>query len=155
MFRKMRRFKQQLDRAECEEILATAPRGTLSIIGEDGYPYGVPINFVWWEGKVYFHSAQEGHKVDAIAACDKACFTVLDQGVRAPEQWWYVFRSVIAFGRVRRVEGQLAREALVKLAEKYFPPEEDIQADVAKNGPRVAMYEFTPDHLTGKRVQEK
>ena len=76
MFRKMRRFKQQITDEQCIKVLKNAKRGVLSLIGEDGYPYGLPIN-QWYceeDGKIYFHGAKEGHKIDAIKACDKVSF---------------------------------------------------------------------------------
>ena len=82
MFREVARKKQALDRAACEEILKQEPRGVLSLIGDDGYPYGLPINF-WYcadDGKIYFHSGKCGHKIDALKACDKASFCVYDSG---------------------------------------------------------------------------
>ena len=66
MFRKMRRFKQQLSEEECLEILKTAKRGVLAVLGDEGYPYAVPLDFVYEDGKIYFHCAKEGHKLDAI-----------------------------------------------------------------------------------------
>ena len=75
----MRRSKQALPEEECLRILACGYRGFLSVIGDGGYPYTVPINFVFEDGKLYFHCAKEGHKLDALRACDKACFTVLDE----------------------------------------------------------------------------
>ena len=68
MFREMRRFKQVLSQEECIEVLKNEPRGVLSLIGEDGYPYGIPMDHWYCEedGKLYFHCAKEGHKLDAV-----------------------------------------------------------------------------------------
>jgi nitroimidazol reductase NimA-like FMN-containing flavoprotein (pyridoxamine 5'-phosphate oxidase superfamily) len=66
----MRRFKQQISEAECIRILKEEKRGVLSVMGEDGYPYGIPMNH-WYspeDGKLYFHGAKSGHKLDAISA---------------------------------------------------------------------------------------
>jgi uncharacterized protein len=68
MFRKMRRSKQELTKEECIEILKKEPRGVLSVQGEEGYPYGMPMTH-WYnekDGKIYFHGAKSGHKIDAI-----------------------------------------------------------------------------------------
>lgn len=161
MFREMRRIKQQLDHETCVGILEQARRGTLSVLGDDGYPYGVPINFVYAPaqgplGSIFFHAAREGHKIDAITACDKVSFCTMDEGYRNPGEWWYYVNSVICFGRASIVEDPLRkRAALTMLAEKYFPPEVDIEDDIAKNGHRVNMVEIRVEHLTGKLVQEK
>ena len=161
MFRPMRRFKQQLPDDECRQILAQARRGILSVLGDDDFPYGVPINFVYLpevgeHGAIYFHSALTGHKVDAIAAHDKASFVVMDEGRRNEGEWWYYVKSVISFGRVSKVEDETYKhDALRALAEKYFPPEIDIEDDIARNGARVHMLELRIEHMTGKDVQEK
>lgn len=155
-FRPMRRFRQELPEEESIEILKTAPRGFLSVIGDGGYPYAVPINFVYEDGWIYFHCAKEGHKLDAVRACDKACFTVIDTPVKEPGDWWYHVRSVICFGRIRIVEDGAQRDARLRtLGGKYFPQGYDIERDMQQNAPRAEILEFTIEHLSGKRVREK
>ena len=156
IFRPMRRFKQELPEQECQEILTHAYRGFLSVIGDGGYPYALPINFLYADGHIWFHCALEGHKMDAIKACDKACFTVIDQPVKEENDWWYHVRSVICFGRVRVISDDAERLAMLrKLGSKYFPEGYDIEADMTKNGPRAAMLDFEIEHMSGKRVREK
>ena len=108
MFRKMRRFKQELSKEECMEILKNEPRGVLSVLGDDGYPYGMPVTHWYNEknGKIYFHGAKSGHKIDAIKNCDKVSFCVYDKGYRKENDWALNIKSVIVFGRVRFVEDQ-------------------------------------------------
>lgn len=156
MIRKMRRFKQQLSKEECEGLLKVAPRGVLAVLGDEGYPYAVPLNFVYDDGSIYFHCAAEGHKMDALLACDKASFCVLDEGRQEEGEWWLHFNSVIAFGRVKRVveEGAM-RDALHKLGKKYFPQDYDLEGDIARNLSRVAILRLSIEHLTGKHVREK
>lgn len=86
-FRPMRRFRQQLPDDVCETILTKAYRGYLSVNGDGGYPYTTPVNFVYENGHVYFHSALQGHKIDALRACPKACFTVIDEPVKEDNDW--------------------------------------------------------------------
>jgi len=151
----MRRFKQQLPDQECKAILKDAYRGFLSVVGDGGYPYTIPINFVYAEGHIYFHCALEGHKIDALKACDKACFTVIDQPIREPGDWWYHVRSVVCFGRISFVED--AEEHLSKLrliGGKYFPEGYDMDDDIQKNGPRAAILDMRVEHMTGKQVKE-
>lgn len=156
MFREMRRHNQQLEHDACERILRAAPRGVLAVLGDDGYPYTVPLNFVYDDGKIYYHSALVGHKIDAITACDKCSFCVMDEGELEPNDWWYHFNSVVAFGHIRVVEDdKTRREALLKLGNKYFPATHDTAADIAHNWNRVALLELTIEHLTGKHVREK
>ena len=76
-FRKMRRSRQQLTKSECDAILSKTTSGTLALLGDNGYPYAVPISYVYADGRLYFHSAKMGHKVDAIRRYDKASFCVI------------------------------------------------------------------------------
>ncbi len=155
-FRPMRRFKQQLPDEESLCILKDAYRGFLSVIGDGGYPYTIPINFLFEDGRLFFHSAKEGHKLDAIKNCNKACFTVIDNPEREPDDWWYHVRSVICFGRIRIVgDDDEKNRRLRQLGCKYFPEGYDVESDLTRNGPRAEMLEFTIDHFTGKRVREK
>jgi len=116
----MRRKRQELPKEECEKILNNATAGVLSVIGDGGYPYGVPISFVYAEGKLYFHSAVEGHKIDAIAKENKCSFTIIDQDEIHPDEYTTYFRSVIAFGRIHRLENtEDLLHGLRLLGEKY------------------------------------
>ena len=152
----MRRHKQQLPEEECFAILEKAYRGFLSVIGEGGYPYTIPINFVYVNGHIYFHSALERHKMDAIRECDKACFTVIDDPVREPDDWWYHVRSVICRGCISVVEDDAERLAKLRLlGGKYFPQDYDMAGDIRKNGPRAAVLDFRIEHVSGKQVREK
>lgn len=158
MFRQMRRMKQQVSEEECVRVLREAKRGVLSLIGDGGYPYGVPIDFVYDEeaGKIYFHSAAEGHKIDAIRACDKACFTVWQDNYRKDGDWsWYV-TGVIAFGRAEIVEDRaVVIDKVRKLALKYYPTAEEVEKEIARDGNRVGLIALTVEHMTGKLVHEK
>lgn len=155
-FRPMRRFKQQLSEGECIDILKNAYRGFLSVIGDGGYPYSIPINFVLVDGKFFFHCAKEGHKMDAVRACDKACFTVIDNPQKEPGDWWYHVNSVICFGRITIMEDDAEKDKYLRLlGAKYFPEGYDIEKDMANNAPRANVLEFTIEHCTGKRVREK
>lgn len=158
MFRPMRRSKQQVEDAACKRVLQTAKRGVLAVQGDGGYPYAVPLNFVYDEESdtVFFHAAREGHKLDAIRQNDKVCFTVMDDGYREDGDWaWYV-TSVVVFGRAAIVTDEPARDAALRaLANKYFPPEADMEADMARNAARAAVIALHIEHRTGKLVHEK
>ena len=159
MFREMRRFKQALDKYECEEILRVQNRGVLSVIGDDGYPYGVPINF-YYDGErecIYFHSATAGHKIDAMETCDKVCFTVFEkEGTPDEDGWSYHVRSVIAFGRARAIEDEEEKLRAASLfGSKYFPTREELEYELENALPRCRMTEIKIEHMSGKRVHEK
>ena len=104
MFREMRRSKQQLSQEETEAVLTRGTSGVLSVLGDGGYPYGVPLSYVYHDGKLYFHWALSGHKLDAVRACPKASFCVVDRDQVVPPEYTTYFRSAIAFGTVRVVE---------------------------------------------------
>jgi nitroimidazol reductase NimA-like FMN-containing flavoprotein (pyridoxamine 5'-phosphate oxidase superfamily) len=158
MFREMRRFKQQLSENECVEVLKEQNRGILSLIGDDGYPYGVPLDH-WYKdanGHLYFHGAGVGHKIDSIKACDKACYTVIEPGVQNEKRRGLDVRSIIVFGRVRLVDDpQLKNEICSALCEKLFPGDvEYAEHEFKVSGARVQCFELVPEHITGKLVNE-
>ena len=160
VFREVARKKQVLTHEECLEILKTAPRGVLSVIGDDGYPYGTPINHLYCEeeGKIYFHCAKEGHKLDAITKCDKASYCVMDEGYREGDDWALNIKSVIIFGRARFVEfseePEKVREICIGLSAKFTDDPNYADDEIAKVGRNVLCIEITPDHMTGKLVNE-
>lgn len=156
MFREMRRFKQKLSEEECAELLRTVPRGVLSVCGDDGYPYGVPMDFVCADGKLYFHCAKEGHKLDAILRNDKVSFCIMDEGYRDAGDWALRIRSVIVFGRMRVLEDAEERiTRLRQLGQKYYPDAESVESEIDRDAARAVVLELTPAHITGKRVHEK
>lgn len=154
MFREMRRYGQQLADAECEDILAKQPRGVLSLCGDGGYPYGIPMDFVYIKGRLYFHCAKEGHKIDALERSDKVSFCVFDEGVQK-EDWSLYFNSVVVFGRMSIVSDDRKIPILRELGRKYYPDDESVENEIAKNGSKAYVLELIPEHITGKRVHEK
>ncbi|MBQ9656515.1 MAG: NimIJ family nitroimidazole resistance protein [Prevotella sp.] len=155
-FRAMRRHRQQLSVEECIGILQKATSGTLALLGDGGYPYAVPISFVYDDGKLYFHSAMSGHKVDAIRSCDKASFCVIDQDSVKPAEYTTYFRSVIAFGRIRIVEDEPEKLAIARiLGNRYNPNQEEaLQKELEHGLARMLAIRFDIEHLTGKEAIE-
>ena len=157
MFRQMRRFKQQISNEECIEILKNEKRGVLSLIGDDGYPYGIPLSHFYDErdGKLYFHCAKEGHKIDAIKKCSKASFCVMDQGFKREGEWALNIKSVIAFGKIELVTDiKKAEEICTKLVQKFTDDQDYLEKELASALSRVQCLEFTIEHMTGKLVNE-
>ncbi len=157
MFRKMRRFKQQISNEDCIRILKEEPRGVLSMIGDEGYPYGIPVNHWYCEkdGKIYFHGAREGHKIDAISKCDKVSLCVYDKGYRKEGEWALNIKSVVVFGRIRLIDDvRKAGEICEALCRKFTDDEEYIQKELTNALPRVQCLELTIEHMTGKLVNE-
>lgn len=156
VFRKMRRFKQQLTDDQVVEVLKRGKTGILAVIGDGGYPYTVPINYVYADGCIYMHSAMAGHKIDALRADDKASFCVIDADDVVPSDYSTNFRSVVAFGRARIMEDAEAKEAALRLlGDKYNPDQpEALDREVAKGFERLHMIEFEIEHVTGKQSKE-
>ncbi len=157
MFREMRRFKQQISEDECIHILKEEPRGVLSMLGDDGYPYGIPISHYYCEedGKIYFHGAKVGHKIDAIKSYDKASFCVYDKGYRKEGEWALNIKSVVIFGRIRLVEDEeKSRMICTRLCRKFTDDEEYLRKELENAFPRVQCLEMTIEHMTGKLVNE-
>ncbi|MFR1110032.1 MAG: pyridoxamine 5'-phosphate oxidase family protein, partial [Anaerotruncus colihominis] len=122
MFREMRRKKQELSRMESVALLERATSGVLAVLGDGDYPYAVPLSFVYYDEKLYFHCAVTGHKLDAVKRHPKASFCVIGQDHVLPEKYTTCFRSAIAFGRVRVLEDPAEKlHALELLAAKYSP----------------------------------
>ena len=157
MFREMRRFKQQISEGECIRVLKEQPRGVLSMLGDDGYPYGIPLDH-WYsekENKLYFHCAKSGHKLDAIAACDKVSYCVMDEGYRRDGEWALNINSVVVFGRMHIVEDEdKKREICTNLVRKFTDDEEYLQKELTNAFPRVCCLELVIEHVTGKLVNE-
>ena len=152
MFRKMRRSRQELSHAECEEILKKATSGVLAVSGDDDYPYAVPLSYVYHGGKILFHCAKEGHKLDAIKRNPKASFCVIYKDDVVPEKYTTYFRSVIAFGKARVLGEDEILPAITLLAKKYYPSdsEENRSAEIEKEMSALCMFELNVEHLSGK-----
>ena len=157
MFREMRRKRQQLTEAECIEILMKNTSGVLAVIGDNGYPYAVPLSYVYDSGSLYFHCAKSGHKLDAIKNCDKVSFCVIDQDLVVPEKYTTYFRSVIIFGRASVVDQEdEIRSAIEKLAVKYHPNDskENRNYTIEKEYKAMCMVKIQIEHITGKEAIE-
>ena len=157
MFRDIVRKKQSLSAEQIVEILKNEKRGVLSVQGDDGYPYGLPINYWYNEenGYLYFHSGKKGHKVDAISSNNKVSFCVYDSGYKKEGEWALNISSVIVFGRIYPVE-DFARsmEICRRLSFKYTHDREYIEAEIQNYGAVTLCYELRPEHVTGKIVKE-
>ena len=155
-FREMRRKGQQLSQEESIGILEKATAGTLAVLGDNGYPYAVPLSYVYADGKLFFHSALSGHKVDAIRNCDKASFCVIAQDEVQPARYTTFYRSVIAFGRIHIIEDEAEKlETARMFGNRYNPNQEDaLQKELESGFARMLMIRFDIEHLTGKEAIE-
>jgi nitroimidazol reductase NimA-like FMN-containing flavoprotein (pyridoxamine 5'-phosphate oxidase superfamily) len=153
MFRTMRRAKQELSREECEAILEAGSNGTLAVLGDDGYAYAVPLSYVYWNGKIVFHCAKKGHKLDALIVNPKVSFCVVGQDEVTPETFATDYTSVIVFGRARVMDDEDEILASIRaLGMKYCAevPVERHEEEIAKDRPILCMVAIEVDHMTGK-----
>jgi hypothetical protein len=157
MFRQMRRKNQILSQEESIAILQNGTTGTLAVLGDDDYPYAVPINYFYEDNKIYFHGAKAGHKIDAIKKHNKVSFCVVAQDDIITEKFTTYFKSVIAFGTARIIEDDAEkRNAIEKLTVKFTPDQTEQKRSEAieKEFPALGMVEITIEHMTGKQALE-
>lgn len=155
-FRPMRRSRQKLSEQECADILKQCTSGTLALLGDEGYPYAVPISYVYSGGRLYFHSALRGHKVDAIRNYDKASFAVIAADDVQPREFTTYFRSVICFGHISIVETDVEKmEATRLLGERYNPGDaEGLAQEIKKGYKAMCVLRLDIEHMTGKEAIE-
>jgi len=156
MFREMRRKAQQLPNNEAIQILESCTSGVLAVAGDDGYPYAVPLSYAYDDGKIYFHFATEGHKLDAIKRNDKASFCVIHTDEVIQETFTTQYRSVIVFGRARILrDDSEKRRALECLVKKYSPDFiSEGAASIERNWDKFCAGELRVEHMTGKAAKE-
>ncbi len=158
MFREMRKKKNELQKERAKILLKNSRRGVIAVNGDNGYPYAIPINYLYDEetGRIYFHGAKVGHKVDALRSSDKICFTVCGNEMIKEESWAPFVQSAVVFGRCHLMESnEHAIKMLKEFAMKYYPNEDLVMAEIAASGKATQMFEIEIEHISGKEVQEK
>ena len=156
MFRKMVRTAQQLPKEECIEILKKEKRGVLSVIGDDGYPYGMPLNhyYVPEENRLYFHGGMTGHKIDAMKRWNKVSYCVYGDGTK--EGWYLTFKSVIVFGKVTFIEDkEIVKKISRELSYQFTDDNKYIDGEIERSLDRTLMFAIDIENMTGKYVREK
>lgn len=157
MFREMIRKNKQLSMEECEKVLKTETRGVLSVLGDDAYPYGMPMNH-WYneeDGKVYFHSGNIGYRLEALRKHNKVSFCTFDQGYRKEGDWALTVKSVIIFGKIEIIDDmETIIDITTKLSHKFTQDEEYIRQEIERSGHKTLLLALTPEHICGKLVHE-
>lgn len=155
MFRKIRKIKNEIDKDAVDSLLRSCRRGVLSMNGEDGYPYAIPVNYYYDEAnqKIYFHGAKAGYKVDCLNRNDKVCFTVFGNESIKDLEWAPYVQSVVVFGRCHLVDTN--NEVLKTFMMKYYPNVDLVDKVIEEDSKFVQMYEISIEHKSGKQVQEK
>ena len=157
MFREMRRKNQLLSNSQSISILEKCSSGVLAVLGDDDYPYAVPLSYVYYDNKIFFHVAKSGYKLDAIKNNNKVSFCVIEKDDIKPEEYTTYYRSVIVFGRAFIIEDDnIKRGAIEKLALKYYPDDIKENRDKAINNEYNALciIELDIEYMTGKEAIE-
>lgn len=157
MFRPLRRAQKRIEDEKVLNLLKTERRGVFAVNGDDGYPFAIPVNFLFDEetNKIYFHGAKEGHKVDSLKKDDKICFTVYGNEFYKEGEWAPYMQSVVIFGRCKLVsDPELTAIKVRELATKYYPNSDEIDNEMKIIG-RTQLYEISIEHMTGKQIQER
>ena len=157
MFRKLIRSNKQLSQSACIALLTEQTRGILSVNGDDGYPYGMPMNHYYNadDGCIYFHCGKAGHRLDALKRSDKASFCVCEQGCRDAGDWAYNVRSVIVFGRIEIIDNTETVISISRaLSHKFTQDEAYIQSEIDRYAKATLLLKLTPEHICGKNVKE-
>lgn len=156
MFRKMRRFKQVLTEEECVDILNKSTSGVLGLLGDDDYPYTVPVSHVYKDGKLYFHGAKTGHKNDAIEKHEKVSYCVIAKDDIVQERVTTYYQSVICFGKARVIDDpEEKKKAALLIGEKFAPDnKEGYMNEIRKLFNVMTVFEITIEHMTGKEALE-
>lgn len=158
MFRELRRKNKALKEAECLKILKTERRGVLSVNGDEGYPYGMPMNHFYNEddGCIYFHSGRGGHRNDSVLKNEKASFCVFDKGSETENDWALTFRSVIVFGKIEIIDDKsIVSDISRKLCYQFTDDEKYISEEIERFAAATILLKLTPLHITGKQIEEK
>lgn len=156
MFRELTRKSQQLSEEECIEILTNETRGTLSVTGDNGYPYGMPMNHFYNpdDGCIWFHCGMNGHRTDSLKRNDRVSFCVCDKGCRK-EGWAFTVKSVIVFGRAQLIcDADTVVDITTRLSRKFTSDEEYIRKELKDAACRTLLIRLVPEHICGKIVTE-
>lgn len=156
-FRPLRRKKNAISDEQAIALLTGEKRGILAVNGDNDYPYAIPVNYYYdgEQNKIYFHGAKAGHKVDAIRRNDKVCFTVFGNE-HYQADWAPYVQSTIVFGRCRLIEDEKVKEScLRRLAMRYYPSAEEVEAELAKDCHAAQLYEISVEHISGKQIHER
>ena len=158
MFRQLKRQKQALSKEECLQILQKEKRGVLSVLGDDDYPYGMPINHYFdpEENKLYFHGGRYGHKIDAMRRHNKASYCIYGDGFIENDNWYLCFKSVIVFGKTEFIEDKdKIADLCRKLSYRFTKDENYIEEEIQKSLQGTLMFSLSIEDIQGKYVTEK
>jgi len=151
MFKEMRRKDRSIDNEQAIQLLMNGQYGVLSTVGENGYAYGIPLNYVYHGGSLYFHCACEGNKLDNIMFNNKVSFCVVGNTEPIPDKFSYRYESVVVFGRAVEVHDKEKEDALTALIQKYSGEflEKGLEY-IQKDSSKTKVIKINIEHVTGK-----
>lgn len=156
MFREMRRHRQVLSSKECIDILNKRTSGVLAVLGDNDYPYAVPLSYAYDDSKIIFHMAKSGHKLDAIKNHSKVSFCVIDQDQIVEEEYTTYFRSVIVFGKAQILEDDTQKRTAFEIFAKKYSPNDEFgrKAEIDKLFKQTIIVVINIDYMSGKEAIE-
>lgn len=157
MFRELNRKNKELPLEDCVQVLKTETRGVLSVLGDNDYPYGMPMNH-WYneeDGKIYFHCGKIGHRLDSLKKHNKVSFCTYDKGYCNQGEWALNVKSIIVFGTIEIIDdADKIIEITTKLSHKFTLDDTYIQEEIKMHLQRTLLLQLTPEHICGKLVTE-
>ena len=157
MFRELIRKNKQISMEECIEVLTNETRGVLSVLGDNDYPYGTPMNN-WYNaeyGNIYFHCGNIGHRLESLQKHNKVSFCTYDKGYREEGEWAWKVKSVIVFGKIEIIDDlDTIANIVTKLSYKFIQDDEYIKEEIRLHGHRTLLLKLVPEHICGKLVTE-
>lgn len=157
MFRELIRKNKELSRSECIDLLVSQTRGVLSVLGDDDYPYGMPMNHYYNpdDGNLYFHCGNIGHRLEALQKHNKVSFCTFDNGYVNEGEWAYNVKSVIIFGKIEFVDDvNVMQDIVTKLSYKFIQDDDYIANEIKNHGHRTLLMKLNIEHMCGKLVNE-
>lgn len=148
----MRRTDRKISEEDSIEILNKCSYGILSTISDSGYPYGVPVNYTYYNGCIYFHcAANAGHKLKNIETNPNVCFTVVGNETVIPEKFTTSYKSVVIFGKAEKISGTEKQAVLEHIIEKYSSKFRETGLKyISEALDATDVIKITPEQITGK-----
>jgi nitroimidazol reductase NimA-like FMN-containing flavoprotein (pyridoxamine 5'-phosphate oxidase superfamily) len=154
--RAMRRKDKEIGTDEAINLLTKCEYGVLSTVGNDGQPYGVPLNYTYKDNCIYFHCALKGHKIDNIDDNPKVSFCTVGNTEVLPSEFSTNYVSAVAFGVASEVQGTERYDALVLLLEKFSPGFiEEGKKYIEKLDKVTKVIKIQIQHISGKKAPAK
>ena len=154
--RAMRRKDKEIGTDEAINLLTNCEYGVLSTVGNDGQPYGVPLNYTYKDNCIYFHCALKGHKIDNIDDNPKVSFCTVGNTEVLPSEFSTNYVSAVAFGVASEVQGTERYDALVLLLEKFSPGFiEEGKKYIEKLDKVTKVIKIQIQHISGKKAPPK